>query len=165
MGPGVEGYASTPIAHKLADALTHQAADLTDDLLAPLLVDFYDRIGRDELLAPYFSGIDIAGHIPRIADFWSTIIFHSGRYTGNAFKPHLEMPGLTAAHFARWVETLEHTVDARVAGPHAELMKSLGHRIAYSMQVRLGIHPFEPYAAGNPEVVRMDRRVPPHPNG
>ena len=71
----------------------------------------------------------------------------------------------TAAHFARWVETLEHTVDARAAGPHAQLMKSLGHRIAYSMQVRLGIHPFEPYAAGDPEVVRLDRRPPPHPNG
>ncbi len=137
--------------------MTHHREDLTDEGIAALLVEFYEVIGRDTLLAPYFAAIDIAAHIPRIADFWSTIVFHSGRYSGNAFKPHLEMPGLTAAHFARWVETLERTVDARFEGPNAELMKSLGHRIAYSMQVRLGIPPFEPYRQGEPEVVQFLR--------
>jgi hemoglobin len=121
--------------------------DLHEAAIEPLLVAFYDEVARDPLLAPYFASLDMRAHIPRIADFWSTIVFHSGRYAGNAFRPHLEMPGLTAAHFARWVATLERTVDARVAGPKAELMKSLGHRIAYSMQVRLGITPFEPYEA------------------
>ncbi len=119
--------------------------DLTEDAIPPLLVDFYDTIAADPLLAPYFAHVDMREHIPRIADFWSTIIFHSGRYTGNAFRPHLAMPGLTGAHFARWVGTLEQTVDARVVGPRAEAMKALGHRIAYSMQVRLGLQPFEPY--------------------
>ena len=84
-------------------------------------------------------------HMPRIVAFWSTILFHTGRYSGNAFRPHMEMPGLTAAHFARWVATLEATVDARFAGPMAEQMKELGHRIAYSMQLRLGIEPFAPF--------------------
>lgn len=134
------------------------SGDLRDEDIGPLLVAFYDTIARDELLAPYFAGLDMAEHIPRIADFWSTIVFHSGRYSGNAFKPHLEMPGLTAPHFARWVATLEATVDARVAGTNAELMKAMGHRIAYSMQVRLGIPPFESYEAGDPGIVRLDRR-------
>jgi hemoglobin len=132
--------------------------DLRDEDIAPLLVDFYARVGSDDLLSPYFAHVDIMAHIPVIADFWSTTIFHTGRYAGNAFKPHLEMPGLTAAHFARWVGTLEATVDSRVAGPNAERMKSLGHRIAHSMQVRLGITPFEPYAAGDPGLIRLDRR-------
>lgn len=102
-------------------------------------------MAADPLLAPYFARVDMREHVPRIADFWSTIIFHTGRYSGNAFRPHLEMPGLTAAHFERWVETLERTVDARVEGPHADAMKALGHRIAYSMQVRLGIYPRRSY--------------------
>ncbi len=134
-------------------------ADLTEVDIEPLLVAFYDTIARDDLLAPYFAAVDMREHIPTIGDFWSTIIFHTGRYSGNAFRPHMEMPGLTAAHFARWVETLEHTVDARVQGPHADVMKAMGHRIAYSMQLRLGIHPFEPFFAGDPGVVRMDRRA------
>jgi len=133
--------------------------DLTDDAIAPLLVEFYERIAADELLAPYFAGLDMPAHIPRIADFWSTIIFHTGRYSDNAFAPHLKMPGLTGEHFAHWIATLESTVDARVAGPYAETMKALGHRIAYSMQVRLGITPFAPLVVDDPAVIRIDRRA------
>ena len=119
--------------------------DLREEDLERLLTRFYATVERDELLAPYFAAVDMVEHIPRIADFWSTIMFHSGRYSGNAFRPHLEMPGLTAEHFAHWLATLERTVDAAHAGPNAELMKSLGHRVAYSMQVRLGITPVFEY--------------------
>ena len=117
--------------------------DLREEDLHALLTDFYARVERDALLAPYFASVDMAAHMPRIVDFWSTIVFQSQRYTGSAFKPHLEMPGLTAAHFERWVHTLEATVDAHAAGPAADFMKALGHRIAHSMQLRLGITPFE----------------------
>jgi hemoglobin len=120
-------------------------SDVRDADIAPLLADFYDAVARDALLAPYFAGLDMAAHIPRIADFWSTLLFHTGRYAGNAFRPHAEMPGLSAEHFARWVATFERTVDARHAGPDAMRMKDLAHRIAYSMQLRLGIAPFAPF--------------------
>lgn len=116
--------------------------DLRDEDLHDLLVDFYAAVALEPLLAPYFAEVDMVEHIPRIADFWSTLLFHSGRYSGNAFRPHLAMPGLDAPHFARWVATLEDTVDGRFAGPVAESMKALGHRIAYSMQLRLGVSPF-----------------------
>ena len=125
----------------------HPETDLRDEDLHDLLVDFYDRVAADELLAPYFAVVDMRAHMPRIVDFWSTLLFHTGRYSGNAFRPHLEMPGLTAAHFAHWLAVLESTVDDRVAGPAAEYMKALAHRIAYSMQLRLGITPFEEYRA------------------
>jgi hemoglobin len=119
--------------------------DLREEDLYPLLVAFYDTVERDDRLAPYFATVDMTAHMPRIVDFWSTLLFHTGRYTGNAFRPHLEMPGLTAAHFARWVATMEATVDARFAGAAAERLKALAHRIAYSMQLRLGIEPFAGY--------------------
>jgi hemoglobin len=122
-------------------------ADLRDEDLHPLLVAFYDTVERDELLAPYFAPVDMSAHMPRIVDFWSTLVFDTRRYTGNAFRPHMEMPGLTAAHFARWVATMEATIDARHAGERAERMKALAHRIAYSMQLRLGIEPFAAFRA------------------
>jgi hemoglobin len=115
--------------------------DVRDEDIHGILVRFYAAVAEDPLLAPYFADLDMAAHMPRIADFWSTLLFHSGRYSGNAFRPHLAMPGLTAAHFDRWLATLERTVDAAHAGPVAENMKSLGHRIAFSMQLRLGITP------------------------
>ncbi len=124
-----------------------QRRDLHDEDLSGLLASFYATLDRDPLLAPYFALLDMSAHLPRIVDFWSTIVFHTGRYSGNAFKPHLEMPGLTAEHFARWVATLEQVVDARYSGENASAMKGLAHRIAYSMQVRLGIAPFAAFQA------------------
>ena len=148
--PAALGARASSAARVAADA----RPDLADDGIEPLLVAFYDVLTADPLLAPYFASLDMRAHMPRIAAFWSTMLFHTGRYSGNAFRPHLEMPGLTAAHFARWVATLEATVDARHAGPAAERMKDLAHRIAYSMQLRLGITPFASYdrASGPPDV-------------
>ena len=134
-----------PDAEAIERAPSPPLPDLRDEDLVPLLHVFYDEVAREPLLQPYFAPVDMDAHIPRIADFWSTLLFHTGRYSGNAFRPHMEMPGLTAAHFARWVATLERVVDARFAGDAAERMKALGHRIAYSMQLRLGIEPFAPF--------------------
>ncbi len=119
--------------------------ELRDEDLHDLLAAFYVAVELDPLLAPYFASLDMPAHLPRIVDFWSTLVFRTGRYSGNAFRPHLEMPGLTAEHFARWVAALERTVDARFVGAHAALTKEMAHRIAYSMQLRLGIQPFAAY--------------------
>lgn len=119
--------------------------DLRDEDIHDLLVEFYDTLTVDPLLAPYFAPVDMSEHIPRITDFWSTLLFHTRRYSGNAFKPHMAMPGLDTEHFGRWLATLERTVDASHSGPVAELMKTLGHRIAFNMQLRLGIPPVNEY--------------------
>jgi hemoglobin len=119
--------------------------DLQDADLDEVLVAFYATLADDALLAPYFAAVDMTAHMPRIVGFWSTMLFHTGRYSGSAFRPHLEMPGLTAEHFSRWVATLEAVLDARFGGPNARLMIELAHRIAYSMQLRLGISPFAAY--------------------
>jgi len=131
-----------PAPHEASSA---QREDIRDEDLAPLLVDFYATIANDALLAPYFEALDMTAHIPRIADFWSTLLFHSGRYTGNAFRPHLEMPGLRTEHFERWLATLGATLDASYAGPHTERMKVFAHRVGNSMQLRLGIAPAAVY--------------------
>lgn len=124
--------------------------DLQDADLDELLVAFYATIADEPLLAPYFAVVEMTAHMPRIIAFWSTMLFHTGRYSGSAFRPHLEMPGLTGEHFARWVATLESVVEARFAGPNARSMLELAHRIAYSMQLRLGIAPFAAYREALP---------------
>ena len=146
--PIVDGStAKTTLRQRSTVSTVAPERDIRDEDLHDLLVAFYDTVGADALLAPYFAPIDMREHIPRIADFWSTLLFGTRRYTGNAFRPHAMMPGLTGGHFARWLATLEDTIDTRFAGPSAEQMKAFGHRIAYSMQIRLGITPFEALAS------------------
>jgi hemoglobin len=126
-----EPEAQTPIARP----------DLQRNDLFGVLESFYATIADDPLLASYFAAVDMDVHMPRIVAFWSTMLYHTGEYAGNAFRPHQSMPGLTGEHFGRWVATLERTVDARFAGENADRMKDVAHRIAYSMRLRLGIMP------------------------
>jgi hemoglobin len=128
--------------------------DLEDDDLHDLMVAFYATLERDALVGPYFAALDMREHLPRIVAFWSTALFRTRRYSGNAFLPHQRLEGLGAEHFVRWIAALEDTLDARFRGPVVEEMKTVAHRIAYSMQLRLGIPPFTPYtratAGGTP---------------
>jgi hemoglobin len=127
--------------------VTKPTRDIRDEDLFDTMTSFYAIIATDPLLAPYFEHVDMIVHMPRIVAFWSTLLFQTHSYTGSAFRPHMDMPDLTAERFAFWVSTLESVVDARFAGPSVSLMKEMAHRIAYSMQLRLGIPPFEPFHA------------------
>ena len=82
-----------------AGCLATNRLDLQDNDLGDLLVSFYAVIADDPLLAPYFASIDMSAHMPRIVAFWSTMLFHTGRYSGNAFRPHLSMPGTRSPAF------------------------------------------------------------------
>jgi hemoglobin len=119
--------------------------DVRDEDIESLFLEFYSVATVDPLIGSYFAGIDMLRHMPRIVDFWSTMVFHTRRYSGSAFEPHTRMPGLTAEHFLRWVNILEATVDARFEGPNAQVLTGLARRVAYGMQVRLGIAPLFPF--------------------
>lgn len=100
---------------------------------------FYHDIARDPLLGPYFDGIDLAAHVPRLVDFWASVVFQSGTYRGRPFAPHARMDGLGAHHFRRWLSRFEATVDKRFAGPRADRMKQRARHIATIFQSKLGV--------------------------
>ena len=103
--------------------------DIRDEDLNDVLTEFYAIIGVDPLLARYFAEIDMSEHMPKIVAFWSTLLFRTRSYTGNAFRPHMAMPGLTGDHFARWVATLESVVDSlrTVIAKHDTTLSRLGN--------------------------------------
>ena len=115
-------------------------ADLTsEDDVRTIVHAFYAGIDSDPVLGSYFSGLDMPSHLPRMVDFWSSIVFQTGQYSGQPFSPHARMPGLTRDHFARWVARFHRTVNAHYTGPRAELMKARAEQIAGVFQVKLGL--------------------------
>ncbi|XVS60833.1 group III truncated hemoglobin [Actinosynnema sp. CA-299493] len=120
------------------------ARDLTgrEDALA-LVTEFYRRAFDDGLLGPVFrdvAGLDLAAHLPVIADFWATVLFRAGTYRRNLLRVHLDLherSPLTAAHFDRWLALWADTVDDLFAGEKADLAKAQAERIAWSMIRRL----------------------------
>lgn len=107
--------------------------------LAAIVDDFYGGVVTDDLLGPFFSGIDMAAHLPRMVAFWSSVVFGSGAYRGRPFDAHLRLEGLTAEAFARWVERFQATIDAGYDGPNARLMKARAEQIAGVFKVKLGL--------------------------
>ncbi|GED99086.1 group III truncated hemoglobin [Gordonia crocea] len=114
--------------------------DLADrSAVAALLDDFYRRAFADELLGPVFVDIahmDLAEHIPAITDFWCKTVLREGTYRRNVLVPHRELQEraqMGAAHFQRWLQIWQQTVDDRHSGPNADLAKLQAARIAFSM--------------------------------
>ena len=90
------------------------------------LVDaFYDKVNADALLAPVFNEfahVDWPTHLPRMYDFWSSLLLHTARYQGQPFLRHLPLP-IAGAHFERWLALFRLTVEELFFGPVADEAK------------------------------------------
>ena len=105
-----------------------------------IVVDaFYEKVRSDELLGFIFNdvaAVDWDRHLPKMYDFWETMIFRSGRYQGNPLRPHLDLGMKTemgAAQFERWKALFFETVDHYFAGEKADHLKSAAEDMAQVM--------------------------------
>lgn len=108
-----------------------------------LVETFYGRAFEDDLIGPIFTEVvhmDLARHMPIMADFWQTVLFKAGLYSRNALNIHFDIHArepLTLEHFNRWLHLWTTTVDETFVGEKAELAKASAHQIAGSMHRRV----------------------------
>src|ERR1700752_3754199 len=76
---------------------------------------FYKKVLADELLSPYFDGVDMQRQAGMLAEFLAMAFGGPHTYTGRDLRTaHQHLPGLTDVHFDR---VLEHLAEAlREAG-------------------------------------------------
>lgn len=124
-----------------------------------LLEDFYAAAFADPLLGPVFIDIarmDLAAHLPRLADFWEVTLLKRGSYQGNALTPHRALHALhplTAEHFDTWLALWTAAVEARFHGPVATRAVAQAGRVAAAMRKRLEVP--DPSWAAAPEGRRV----------
>ncbi|WP_231621674.1 group III truncated hemoglobin [Sphingomonas sp. 37zxx] len=108
-----------------------------DDALIGSLVDvFYTRVQADDLLGPIFAAhvADWSQHLPRMKDFWASIMIESGRFNGRPMQKHIALGMLTKAHFARWLALWDETVALNIPDAAvADRFRTSAHRIADSL--------------------------------
>jgi hemoglobin len=104
------------------------------------LVDsFYARVRADEMLGPIFDDIAHTNwdeHLPKMYDFWETVLFSTGSFQGNPLRVHLNLATrapLTAREFSRWLSLFHGQIDALFTGVVAEDAKMRATRIATVM--------------------------------
>ena len=104
---------------------------------------FYGRALTDDVIGYLFTDVaklDLEAHVPRITDFWETVLLGGTAYRGGAFGPHArlhEKSGLRGGHFARWLALWMATVDDLFVGPTASLAKGHAERVAGAFHRRL----------------------------
>lgn len=94
-----------------------------DELRIRRLVEhFYERVRADPQLGPVFES-RLAGrwpaHLDKMVDFWSSALLGAGRYAGNPRAAHAAIPGISPAHFERWLELFQETLAVTFDEDHA----------------------------------------------
>lgn len=110
-----------------------------DDDIRLLVETFYGRVQDNERLNHIFSNVARVHwdhHLPKMIDFWSNLIFQTGRYKGKPFRKHLPLP-LEEKDFYIWYGLFEETVDNLFYGERAEYAKEMASKIAASFSIRM----------------------------
>jgi len=93
---------------------------------------FYKKVLADELLSPYFKGVDMERQAGMLAEFLAMAFGGRHAYTGRDLRTaHQHLPGLTDAHFDRVLGHLAGTLreaglsegDVITAGAVAETVR------------------------------------------
>jgi hemoglobin len=107
-------------------AATTALPDLVDREDIVVLVNrFYDRIRKDGKLGPVFNEvvkINWETHLPKMYDFWDTVLFRAGTFRGNPLAAHAKLVPLTdmgRATFDHWLTHFRATVAELFEGPNA----------------------------------------------
>ena len=87
--------------------------------------EFYQKIKRDDLLAPiFFDKIpgDWQPHLDKMYQFWNAALFGVVGYSGNPFGKHSNMK-IYKVHFSIWLFLFKDTINEHFVGPIAENAK------------------------------------------
>ena len=108
-----------------------------------LMQTFYERALADEVIGYIFTDVaklDLEVHLPIIGDFWESLLFGTRAYQSHGRSPlmvhralHLREP-LTSAHFDRWLEIFELSVNEKFSGERADVIKMRAKSVASQFQ-------------------------------
>lgn len=128
----------------------------THDDVARFVRDFYRQVAMDDVLGPVFeaASVDWPRHIATLTDFWAWQLLGDDAYVGNPLLAHRPVHARTplgVAHYDRWVQILDDTLDAGFAGPVTEVARVRGRKMAAALRRLLDAGPM---ALGGPGTVR-----------
>jgi hemoglobin len=119
----------------------NSGSDILSEADVRLLVNtFYDKVRKDEILAPIFEPIikdNWETHLSRMTDFWSTILLYTKTYKDDPMPKHLPLP-IDKVHFDRWLVLFNLAIDELFEGNIAENARKRAQSIAKIMKAVKG---------------------------
>ncbi len=93
---------------------------VTKENINTLVIKFYTRVLKDDLIGPIFIGVlgkDLKSdiwktHIELLTNFWASIALGDFEYKGNPFAPHVKLQDqLSIEAFEQWLKLFFQTLN------------------------------------------------------
>ena len=107
---------------------------------------FYEHVQKDEELNMIFNDVaqlDWETHLPKMYDFWESIIFKNAVYQGNPMRVHKQLHALqklTPSMFKSWLALFNQNMDDLFTGDNAREAKVRALSIATMIQMKTVYH-------------------------
>jgi hemoglobin len=142
MRPCAESFAvSNPQDNRILPTGRLIPPDLDEAMVAAVVDSFYARARLDPVIGPVFNRVIAPeawpAHLKTIADFWSSMLLGSGRYSGRPMPKHIAIPDLTDAHFARWLALFRETAEELCPPGPAALFVERAEVIGNNFRLRI----------------------------
>jgi hemoglobin len=121
-------------------------AEPTEAGIRELVDRFYGKVRQDPALGPVFErALDgrWEAHLPKMYDFWSSVMLTTGRYKGNPMMTHMRLPPFPPELFERWLTLFGETARELCAPELAAEFERRARRIAESLKLGLYYRPNE----------------------
>ena len=104
---------------------------------------FYNLLRKDERLGFIFDGVakvDWPEHLPRLYDFWESILFDKQLFSGNPLQKHAllnQKEKLTKEDFDNWIRIFMTNIDNQFQGVITEKAKQRADSIAVVLKTKI----------------------------
>ncbi len=120
-------------------------ASIHQDNIKILVENFYPKVLKDELLAPFFIaklGEDInhplwREHLKLITEFWKKVALGFEEYERNPLEPHLQIEGISPEAFEAWLRLFHETADELFDETASNYLKEKSSEIAENFMRKL----------------------------
>jgi hemoglobin len=97
---------------------------------------FYQKLLADDRINRHFIHLDLQQHMPKIYNFWNSILLGTRVYKGNMIDAHKNL-SLTREDFPIWLRHFESTLREHFEGEKTDEAISRANTIAMTMRYKL----------------------------
>lgn len=115
----------------------------TKEDIIKLVNSFYKKVQQDAVIGFFFNNIAKVNwqeHLPRMYEFWETILLNQASYKGNPMQKHFPVNAIQAiekSHFDHWIKLWTQTIEENFSGATAHQAISKATNIAYLMGFKM----------------------------
>ena len=118
---------------------------ITEDKIVEMVNTFYAKVKIHPTLGPIFNNIIGAHwdrHLPKMYQFWSSVLNTSGVYSGNPMRVHMQITEkVDPGNFGQWLTLFQETLNELFSSEDVDFIYGKAASIAQSLSLGMFYNP------------------------